>query len=62
MRPTLSDKWHVLNRGEVEFFQSGDFETENAARSGKSPPEIVGRVRDLSLADHRISSKTVARN
>ncbi len=45
-------------------FQRGDFETEDAARSGRpstvSTPEIVDRVHDLILADRRILAKSIA--
>lgn len=45
-------------------FQRGDFETEDAARSGRpstvTTPEIVDRVHDLILSDRRIAAKTIA--
>lgn len=45
-------------------FQRGDFETQDAARSGRpstvSSPEIVDHVHDLILADRRISAKRIA--
>ena len=58
----------ILNCEEVGCqlfqFQRGDFETDDAARSGRpstvSTPKVVDHVHDLVLADRRISAKTIA--
>ncbi|XP_042310079.1 uncharacterized protein LOC121923591 [Sceloporus undulatus] len=66
MMQTLSDKCPSYSTVKkwCANFQQGDFETEDAARSGRpstvSTPEMVERVHDLILADQRISAKTIA--
>ena len=66
MMQTLSDKCPSYSTVKkwCANFQGGDFETDDAARSGRpstvSTPEVVDHVHDLILADRRISAKTIA--
>uniref|UniRef100_A0A8D0DII8 Mos1 transposase HTH domain-containing protein n=1 Tax=Salvator merianae TaxID=96440 RepID=A0A8D0DII8_SALMN len=66
MMQTLSDKCPSYStvKKRCASFQCGDFETEDAARSGRpstvSTPEIVDHVHDLILADQQISAKRIA--
>ena len=66
MMQTLSDKCPSYSTVKkwCANFQGGDFEIDDAARSGRpstvSTPEVVDHVHDLILADQRISAKTIA--
>lgn len=66
MMQTLADKCPSYSTVKkwCANFQRGDFETEDAGRSGRpstvTTPEIVDQVHDLILTDRRISAKTIA--